>query len=156
MRGRWLYFVGVIESHHVSCTCHGESMCKVMTFYACSMLSPKDQSSVVLTAWACCAMAGRNVWQKRLSQSDCRGAPLWDSNKSVKQSCCGCHALWERWSRIRREEKAKEWKGEHEESCLLQLHRWCSRWDGRDGWIRSESKTGKERNGTRPHVWQCT
>ena len=43
------------------------------------------------------------------------------------------------WARIRRgREKAREWKGAHEESCLLQLHRWRSRWDGSDGWIDKE------------------
>lgn len=102
----------------------------------------------VFTGWACCVMAGQHVWQKHLSQSGCMGAPMWGSDKSVKQSCGRGHTWWERWSRIRREEKARGWKGA-KESCLLQLHRWCSRWDGKDGWIRSQRK----REMTQDHVF---
>lgn len=41
------------------------------------------------------------------------------------------------------EQKSREWKGAHEDSCLLQLHRWCSRWDGRGRWIKSQEYDSK-------------
>lgn len=39
----------------------------------------------------------------------------------------------------------------HEESLLLQLHRWCSRWDGKDGWMDEVREEDRERE-----KWQKT
>lgn len=49
VRGGFFCFDGVIESHHVTCTCHGRNHVWGSDIYVFSVLSPKDESCVVLT-----------------------------------------------------------------------------------------------------------
>lgn len=60
--GDGLCFAEVIGSDHAFCTCHGEREREHVYFrLQHAFTPPKDESGVVLTGWACCVMAGRNV-----------------------------------------------------------------------------------------------
>lgn len=131
---------GIIESSRILYMPWKE---QVMTFTLTACFHWRMKA--VLTGWACCVMTGthKNIWA-------CLTA--WWGLGQVSQTVLP-------GERDGPESGGKREQGserEHEESCLLQLHRWCSRWDGKDGWIRSQSKTGKERNDTRSRVWQFT
>lgn len=145
-RGEFL-FVDVIGSDHVSCQCHTASRCKVIT----SMLSRKDESSVVLSGWARCLMVRHNVRQKRPSHFRAQWAWLLGGSitgcKQVSRTAMQGRPCLE--SGTSQNQEGRESRGgkerAHEECCLLQLHRWCSRWDGRERWMDKEWERDRER-----------
>lgn len=144
-----------------SCTCHVWGY----HIYACGVRFGGEMKALFVNwPWLCWVMAGRNVWQEAPETFFFLFFFVWLHARSIvgrirvsqTASQGGEAGPGERgWARIRRgREKAREWKGAHEESCLLQLHRWCSRWDGRDGWIDKERGwDGGEREMAREHVF---